>query len=321
MKILVTGGAGFIGSHTAERLVTAGHRVRVVDDLSTGSLANLAAVESEIELVQMDVRDAERLADACRGIDRVLHLAAVASVVKSIDEPLAAHEVNASGSLNVIEAARRGGAGRVILASSAAVYGNDPELPKRENSPTLPQSPYAWQKLCGEFYGRFFGETYGIEFVALRYFNVYGPRQDPDSPYSGVLSIFTSNAAQGRPLVIDGDGRQTRDFIYVKDVAEINARALEAAGPLPGAVNVSTNKETSILDAARIIMEAAGSDAVLQFSEERPGDIRRSFADNSLMMKSFDYTPQVDITAGLPQLVDEFRAGGPAPQANAGRSA
>ena len=306
MNILVTGGAGFIGSHSCERLVRAGHRVRVADNFSTGKRSNLSALAGDIELIELDIRDFEKLRAAASGMETIIHLAAVASVVRSIEEPLATQAINATGSLNVIEAARLEDVRRVLLASSAAIYGDDPVLPATEDSPSRPITPYAWQKLSSEFYGQFYGAQHGTEFLSLRYFNVYGPRQDPVSPYSGVLSIFTERATGGRPLIIYGDGRQTRDFIHVSDVAEINRLGVEATWPLPQIINVATGRETQIIDAARIILEAAGAadaDGCIEFEPARPGDIRRSFATSELMVKTFGYRPQVAVAAGLEELV------------------
>jgi UDP-glucose 4-epimerase len=306
MNILVTGGAGFIGSHTCERLVRAGHRVRVADNFSTGKRSNLSALAGDIELIELDIRDFEKLRAAASGMETIIHLAAVASVVRSIEEPLVTQAINATGSLNVIEAARLEDVRRVLLASSAAIYGDDPVLPTTEDSPIRPITPYAWQKLSSEFYGQFYGAQHGTEFLSLRYFNVYGPRQDPASPYSGVLSIFTERATGGRSLIIYGDGRQTRDFIHVSDVAEINRLGVEATWPLPQIINVATGRETQIIDAARIILEAAGAadaDSCIEFEPARPGDIRRSFATSELMVKTFGYRPQVAVAAGLEELV------------------
>ena len=306
MDVLVTGGAGFIGSHTCERLVRAGHRVRIVDDLSSGRRSNLAAVAMDVEFIELDIRDFDKLLAAANGCEIIIHLAAVASVARSVEEPLDTHAINATGSLNVLEAARQAGTRRVILASSASVYGDEPELPKTESSRVDPLTPYAWQKLSSEFYGRFYKKEHGIEFLALRYFNVYGPRQDPDSPYSGVLSIFAERAAAGQPLVIYGDGEQTRDFIHVKDVSEINLRAAEAGAPLPQFINVATARETRIIDAARLIREAAGAtgsgDGIL-FEEPRTGDIRRSYATGELMIKTLGHRPAVPVADGLRELV------------------
>lgn len=307
MKILITGGAGFIGSHTAESLVETGDTVRVVDDFSTGKAANLAAVADEIEIAELDIRDFTSLSQACEGIEVIFHLAAISSVERSIDDPLSVHAVNATGSLNVMEAARRKGVRRVIFASSAAVYGDHPELPKTEASPVQPLSPYAWQKLTGEFYGTTCRRLSGLEFIALRYFNVYGPRQDPDSPYSGVLSIFVNRALKGQAPVIFGDGKQTRDFINIADVAEINRLAATAPWPMPEVINVATNRETSILDAAQIIRELTGSSAGPVFELPRKCDIQRSYADNGRLLESLGYEPRLDIRNGLVGLCETLR--------------
>ena len=303
MNILITGGSGFIGSHTTELFVKDGHKVRVVDDFSSGARDNLSAVAGEIELIDLDIRDYAALEAACEGIDTILHLAAIPSVEKSILEPLVTHEVNATGSLNIIAAARRRDVRRVILASSAAIYGDYDELPKTENSPVQPISPYAWHKLTGEFYGKSYGELYGIEFLALRYFNVYGTRQDPKSPYSGVLSIFIERSLKGEPLTIHGDGGQTRDFIHVSDVAKANQLAAEAEWPLPQIMNVATGNETKIIDAAGIIQQAASNQAGIVYDGPRTGDIRRSFASCDLLEESLGYRPLINIEHGLTDLV------------------
>ncbi|MHB9054284.1 MAG: NAD-dependent epimerase/dehydratase family protein [Thermoleophilia bacterium] len=303
MKILITGGAGFIGSHTAELFVNEGHDVTVVDDFSSSSKSNLDSVADKIKLIEQDIRDTTALSRACKNSDVILHLAAVSSVEKSIEEPLTTHEVNTGGCLSVMEAARKNKVRRVIFSSSAAVYGNDPELPKTESSPVLPLSPYAWHKLTGEFYGRNYRELYGIDFLALRYFNVYGARQDPASPYSGVLTIFMNRAAGNEPITIFGDGSQTRDFIHVSDIASVNLLAAGAAGPLPGIINVSRGIETSILEMAELIRKTTGSSSEIVFREARKGDIRRSLASNSLLESALGYRPRVSIEAGLKTLV------------------
>ncbi|MEK7816953.1 MAG: NAD-dependent epimerase/dehydratase family protein, partial [Actinomycetota bacterium] len=206
------------------------------------------------------------------------------------------------GSINVMEAARKNSVRRVIYASSAAVYGDHPELPKTEASPVQPLSPYAWQKLTSEFYGTAYRKLYGLEFLALRYFNVYGTRQNPDSPYSGVLSIFMDKALKEQALVIFGDGRQTRDFIDVADVVEVNRLAASASWPLPEVINVATNIETSIIDVAEMILEMTGNATDPVFEEPRKCDIVRSFADNRQLFESFDYKPQIGIHEGLAEL-------------------
>jgi len=303
MKILITGGAGFIGSHTTELLVENGHEVTVVDDFSTGSRANLEAVEEKIDLVQLDIRDLEALTAACRGMDAVIHLAAVSSVEKSIMEPLATHEVNTSGCLSVMEAARENKVQRVIFSSSAAVYGDDPELPKTEDSPVRPLSPYAWHKLTGEFYGNNYRSLHGVNFAALRYFNVYGTRQDAASPYSGVLSIFIDRARNNQPLVVFGSGEQTRDFIHVSDVARVNLLAVESPEPLPPVMNVATGMETSIIQVAEKIQALCGSSAGVIHEAPRQGDINRSWASGALLTDTLGIRPSVEIDDGLAGLI------------------
>lgn len=305
MRVLLTGGAGFIGSHTAELFVDDGHNVTVIDDFSSGSRSNLARVAGRIELIKLDIRDTSALSRACANIDVILHLAAISSVEKSIEEPLATHEVNTGGCLSVMQVARENKVQRVIFSSSAAVYGNDPELPKTEDSPIRPLSPYAWHKLTGEFYGRNYQDLYGIDFLSLRYFNVYGPRQDPASPYSGVLTILTNKARENEPLTIFGDGAQTRDFIHVSDIARVNLLAARASGPLPGIINVSRGVETSVLEVAELIRKACGSKSRIIFRDERKRDIRRSYASNELLVSSLGYEPKVPIEEGLANLIED----------------
>lgn len=303
MKILITGGAGFIGSHTTELLVANGHAVTVVDDLSTGNLANLESVEDKIILVELDIRDLEALSSVCRGTDVLIHLAAVSSVEKSIQDPLTTHEVNTSGCLSVMEAARENKVKRVIFSSSAAVYGDDPDLPKTEDSPVRPLSPYAWHKLTGEFYGNNYRELHGVNFAALRYFNVYGSRQDPASPYSGVLSIFIDRARNNLPLIVFGNGEQSRDFIHVSDVARVNLMAVESMKPLPPVMNVATGRETSINEVAKKIQNLCGSDAGTIYEAPRQGDIDRSYASGALLAETLKLTPSVAIDEGLAGLI------------------
>ncbi|GBE58332.1 UDP-glucose 4-epimerase [bacterium BMS3Abin01] len=303
MDILVTGGAGFIGSHTCECLLRAGHKVRVFDNMSTGKLSNLKEVRADVDLREADIRDYESLADSCRGMDAVIHLAAVSSVEKSLAEPRSTQHINAGGTLNMIQAAGRQDVRRIVFSSSAAVYGNHPELPKRENSPTQPLSPYGWQKVTGEFYGSFFCRIYRNEFTALRYFNVYGPRQDPSSPYSGVLSIFADKSLRGEPLIIQGDGLQTRDFIHVLDIAEVNLRAVEAGPTPPNILNIATGIETSINHVAEMISTAAAQGSEIRHAAARDNDIHRSFAGIDLMKTYFDYTATIEMNKGVLDLL------------------
>lgn len=303
MRILITGGAGFIGSHTTELLVAHGHEITVVDDFSTGNSANLESVVENINLLQLDIRDLKTLTSACRGMDAIIHLAAVSSVEKSIAEPLSTHEVNTTGYLSVMEAARDNKVQKVIFSSSAAVYGDDADLPKTEDSPVQPLSPYAWHKLTGEFYGNNYRSLYGINFSALRYFNVYGSRQDPESPYSGVLSIFIDRARKRLPLIVFGNGAQTRDFIHVSDVAKVNLLAVESTEPLPPIMNVATGIETSIAQVAEKIQTLCGSNAGVTHEASRQGDIKRSCASVSLLTGTLGMRPSVKIDEGLAGLI------------------
>jgi nucleoside-diphosphate-sugar epimerase len=230
MKMLVTGGAGFIGSHIVRRLLAMGREVRVLDNLSTGHIENLSSVAHEIEFLQGDIRDIVAVREAMQGCDAVVHLAAVPSVPRSIADPATSHDANATGTLNVLMAARDAGVGRVVAASSSSIYGSNPELPKRESLQPLPISPYAVSKLAAESYCRSFFEVYGLETVALRYFNVFGPRQDPNSEYAAVIPKFIQSLRNGEPPVIFGDGEQSRDFTYVSNVVDANVAALETPG-------------------------------------------------------------------------------------------
>ena len=245
-KALVTGGAGFIGSNLVDALLREGADVKVLDNLSTGRLKNLERVERQIEFKQGDIRDIETVKSICYGCDIVFHQAAVVSVPQTVEDPLMSAAVNDTGTLNVLEAARNVGVKRVVLASSCAVYGDDPELPKQEHMIVKPQSPYAVQKYTSEMNAGLYYELYGLETVCLRYFNVFGPRQDPTSPYSGVISIFMASAAQGRQPIIYGDGMQYRDFVFVNDVVNANLLAAVADKAKGGVFNIGTGQYVTI---------------------------------------------------------------------------
>jgi UDP-N-acetylglucosamine/UDP-N-acetyl-alpha-D-glucosaminouronate 4-epimerase len=225
MRYLVTGGAGFIGSNTVYELVRRGHSVAVLDDLSTGKEANLEQVRKQITFIRASITNRDAVDEACRGVDYVLHLAARTSVPRSVKQPLETNEINVDGTLNVLVAARDAGVRRVVFASSSAIYGDTPTLPKHEDMPPAPISPYGASKLIGEIYGRVFHRNYGLDFVALRYFNVFGPRQDPRSPYSGVLSLFITAMLNGAQVNVFGDGEQSRDFTFVQNVVAANIQA------------------------------------------------------------------------------------------------
>ncbi|MNR82142.1 UDP-glucose 4-epimerase [compost metagenome] len=300
MRILVTGGAGFVGSHSIERLLEAGHAVTAFDNLSTGKPSNLDGLD--VRLVEGDVRDMEALDETlAEGYDAVLHLAAVVSVPISVADPIGSHEINTRGTLNVFEAARRHGIRRVVHASSAAVYGELPP-PLHEEMLLKPLSPYAAQKLQNEIDAGVYSRLYGLETVSLRYFNIFGPRQDPKSPYSGVLSIFIDALAEGRRPTIFGDGLQTRDFVYVGDVAQANCLALTRELS-HGIYNVGTGKTTSVLEAFRAIAQAVGIDLDPEFGPERGGDIRHSLATISAIMQALGYRPETDFADGIRKTV------------------
>jgi UDP-glucose 4-epimerase len=311
MFILVTGGCGFIGSHVCEALVRAGHRVRVLDNLSSGFRHHLAAVADQVEVRLGDVRDAQTVFEACRGVEAVFHEAALVSVADSVARPRDNHDINVTGTLNVLEAARTQGARRVVLASSAAVYGNDPALPKRESMRPQPASPYAVAKLAGEHYLQVYRELYGMENVALRYFNVYGPRQSAASPYSGVISKFVQCLQRGIPPTVCGDGLQSRDFVYVKDVVQANLAALTLDGAeVEPVFNVASGRVTTLLDLVRVLGELAGRPLDPEFAPPRAGDIRHSAADITQAMHRLGYRPGYALSDGLRLLLEHVLSQG-----------
>jgi nucleoside-diphosphate-sugar epimerase len=299
MRFLVTGGAGFIGSNTVDELVRCGHSVVVFDDLSTGKEENLEGVRDEIEFIHGSVTDIDRVRAACEGTDYVLHLAARTSVPRSVKDPLETNRVNVDGTLNVLVAARDAKARRVVFAGSSSVYGETRTLPKRESITPAPISPYGASKLAGEVYGRAFHRTYGLEFVVLRYFNVFGPRQDPGSPYSGVLSRF--NAAilnEARPTVY-GDGEQSRDFTYVANIVEANLLACEAS-EAPGLVlNAGTGNRYTLNQTLSVLEKITGRPIKAKYAPTRQGDIRHSQADIMLAQEKLGYKPRVGFEEGL----------------------
>jgi UDP-glucose 4-epimerase len=304
MVYLVTGGAGFIGSHLVEALVEAGESVRVLDNLSTGRLANLHAVRDRIDLIQGDVRDPGTVERAVTGSEVILHHAAIASVPQSMDDPRTTYDVNATGTLNVLLAARAAGTRRVVYASSSAVYGDDPKLPKQEALPPAPRSPYAVCKLVGEELCRAFTATYGLSTVCLRYFNVFGPRQDPRSPYAAVIPRFVACLYEGIPLPVYGDGKQTRDFVSVASVVAANLQAAQRSG-IDGAVfNIASGKATSLLELADALGRASGRTPELQFLPERPGDVRDSFADIGRATQALGLSP-APLADGLKAVLSE----------------
>lgn len=306
VKALVTGGAGFIGSHLVTRLLELGHEVRVLDNFATGRRSNLDHVVSDVQLVEGDIRSYERAHTAVQGCEVVFHQAALPSVPRSIQDPLTSDATTVTGSLNILLAARDAGVRRVVLASSSSVYGAALDLPKHEGIAPLPISPYAVAKLAAEGYARALGGVYGFETVALRYFNVFGPRQDPNSQYSAVIPRFINALAEGRSPVVFGDGEQSRDFTYVSNVVDANLLAVDAPGVSGQAFNVAFGDRVSLnqlLDELRGLLEA---DVAAEYRPERAGDVRHSLADLSSARESLGYAPAVDLREGLRRTIAAY---------------
>ena len=302
--ILITGGAGFIGSHLCDALLDKGYAVRIVDDLSTGKRANLRLDHPKLELIEGDVADAELVARAASGCRAVVHLAAVASVQASVDDPVKTHQSNFIGTLNVCEALRINGIKRVLFASSAAVYGNNGEgLAIDEDTPKAPLTPYAVDKLAGEQYLDFYRRQHGLEPVVFRFFNIFGPRQDPSSPYSGVISIFCERALKGQPITLFGDGEQTRDFVYVGDLVTVMVQALEQAQVEEGAVNIGLSKATSLNQLLAALKSVVGELPAISHGPARPGDIRHSRASNQRLLTRFKFPEPTPMAEGLARLL------------------
>lgn len=312
MKLLVTGGAGFIGSHLVRGLLTRGDSVRVLDDFSSGKRENLADVQRDIEVIEGDVRDADRVRAACEGVEGVFHEAAIGSVPLSIEDPRKTHEVNLSGTLHLLIAARELGIRRFVFASSSSVYGDRPEPVKTEDLPLAPRSPYAVSKLAAEAYSLVFCHVYGLQAVALRYFNVYGPRQDPSSMYAAVVPRFATSLLQGKAPTIFGDGGQTRDFTYVEDVVRANLLALECPPEACGkAYNIACGQATSINELFRSLREEVGGEAAKLKPLHQPlqkGDIRDSLASIETARDDLGFVPTVGIEEGLRLTVEWYRS-------------
>ncbi|BAF59276.1 MAG: SDR family oxidoreductase [Pelotomaculum sp.] len=303
---LVTGGAGFIGSNLAIALVEQGHRVRVLDNFATGSIENLRPVFKEIELYRGDLRNLDDVRRTAGGAEVVYHLAALPSVPRSVADPLTANEVNITGTLNVFLAARDAGVRRVVYASSSSVYGNSEDLPKLETMPPRPMSPYAVTKLAGENYGRVFYELYGLETVGLRYFNVFGPRQDPRSEYAAVIPRFIDALLKGRPPVIYGDGRQSRDFTYVDDVVRASILSSEAAGAAGEVFNIAAGHRISLNELLAVLTEITGINGDAVYAGARPGDVKHSAACIEKASAILGYVPLTAFKDGLRMTVEWF---------------
>ena len=305
---LVTGGAGFIGSHLADRLLAEGWGVRVLDDFSSGRESNLAEAGSRIELLRGDLRDEASVARAVAGAEVVFHEAAVPSVPRSVAEPLRTNSVNLDGTLLLLEAARRAGVRRVVFAASSSAYGDTEVLPKVETMPPAPLSPYALQKWAGEAYCRMYSRFYGLETVALRYFNVFGPRQNPHSEYAAVIPRFVRACLQGEPPRIFGDGEQTRDFTYVADAVQANLLAAEAPAAVGEVVNVAGGVQTSLNQLLRLIGEVTGKPVTPEYEPPRAGDVRHSLADLRRARELLGYAPAISLREGLRRTAESLAA-------------
>jgi len=311
---LVTGGAGFIGSHITEELVRRGHQVRVADNLSTGKRSNLDHV-SGVEFLEGDLADLDVAHRAVRGCDYVLHQAAIPSVPRSVKDPIGSNRANVDATVTVLVASRDAGVKRLVFAGSSSAYGNTPTLPKREDMPSSPLSPYALQKVVGEQYLQLFTRLYGLETVSIRYFNVFGPRQDPSSPYSGVISVFASALIENRAPKIYGDGEQTRDFTYVANVVDGVLRACEAPGASGEIINVATGGRISLNELFRTMRDLVGGSVEPIYEPERAGDVRDSQADITKARTILNYEPIVSFEEGLRRTVEWYRTAGAAASA------
>jgi nucleoside-diphosphate-sugar epimerase len=308
--VLVTGGAGFIGSHLTRRLLDDGAFVRVVDNLSTGYRRNLEDILDRIEFIQGDIGDRDTCATAAEGVDTLYHVAALPSVPRSMADPIATHDANVNGTLNLLEAGRHAGVRRFVYSSSSSAYGDTPVLPKAEDAEPLPRSPYAAAKLAGELYTLAYARAGMVEGVALRYFNVFGPRQDPNGPYAAVIPLIFRAAMNDTPITIYGDGGQTRDFTYVDNVVEANIRAGtgEAARVSGHCVNVGAGSRTSLLELVRLAEEVTGHRINRRHAPERPGDVRDSQADLGRARAVLGYTPGVSVREGIERLWEWYQA-------------
>jgi nucleoside-diphosphate-sugar epimerase len=307
MFYLVTGGAGFIGSNTVGRLLELGERVRVLDNFSTGKRPYLFPLRDRIELIEGDIRYLNVVQEATKGVDYVIHLAALPSVPRSIRTPIESNDVNVSGTLNVLIAARDLGVKRVVYAASSSAYGNTEVLPKTEDMAALPLSPYAVNKFAGELYCRVFHQVYGLETVSLRYFNVFGPRQDPMSQYSAVIPKFIGAALAGQPPVIFGDGGQSRDFTFVENVVEANLLACRADGASGETINIACGTRVTLNELAGMIGRIVGTDVKPAYQPQRSGDVRHSLADIRKAERILGYRPGTSLEAGLRRTVDWLR--------------
>jgi len=307
MRFVITGGAGFIGSHISDALVNRGDDVIIFDNCFSGKIENIRHLvdSSSVSFIKGSVTDQELLKHICKDADGIFHEAAITSVPRSVHNPLASNEANITGTLNVLVAAQKSGIKKVVYASSSSVYGDTPTLPKREDMTPNPLSPYAITKMTGEYYLKVFHELYGIDTVSLRYFNVFGPRQDPNSQYSAVIPKFITKILHHESPIIYGDGSQTRDFTYVKDVVQANIRAMESDAQ--GVFNVAYGNRISLIKLAQTIMDKLGEDLPIKFESSRSGDIHDSLADISAAQKAFEYAPEYTVTTGLEETIAWYK--------------
>jgi UDP-glucose 4-epimerase len=304
---LVTGGAGFIGSHLSRRLLELGHQVRVLDDFSTGHRNNLAEIESRIELIEGDICDLATAERAARGAEAVFHLAARASVPRSVEFPREANEANVTGTLNMLLAARDAGARRFIYSASSAAYGDTPTLPKVESMTPMPLSPYAVSKLAAEHYCACFAEVYGLETISLRYFNVFGPRQDPNSAYAAAIPAFVSRMIRGERPIVFGDGEQSRDFCYIENVLSANLLAFEAEKLSGETVNIACGERITINRIIELINQHLGTDIQPEYRDPRPGDVLHSLAAIDAAERAIGYKPLVMFAEGLGRSIEWYQ--------------
>jgi len=309
-KYLITGIAGFIGSTIARRILAQGDQVRGVDNLATGNRKNVEEIADRIDFRQADILDLDAMHSACEGVDYIFHEAAIPSVPKSVLDPLGSNRANIDGTVNVLVAARDAKVKRVVYAASSSAYGDTPTLPKKEEMPPNPISPYAVAKLASEYYMISFYRCYGLETVCLRYFNIFGPRQDPTSPYSGVLAKFITTMLQGEQPTIFGDGEQSRDFTYVDNAVDANLMACKApAAKVAGRVfNVATGRRVTLTETFQTLKKIMAFSGEVKYAEERTGDIKHSLADISPAEKAFGYKPKVDFEEGLRRTIEWYKA-------------
>ena len=308
MKVLITGGAGFIGSNLARAFIKEGVKVKIIDNFSTGKRENIEDIKDKIEFIEGDITDKRTIEEAVKGVDYVLHEAAIPSVARSVEDPISSNHANITGTLLLLEASRRFNIKRVIYASSSSAYGDTPTLPKREDMKPLPLSPYAITKLTGEYYMKVYCELFKVETISLRYFNVFGPYQDPKSEYAAVIPRFITRMLRDEPPVIFGDGLQTRDFCYIDNVIDANFKAIKAGRVAVGKVfNIACGRRIDLLTLVDIINKYLGKDLKPIFDKPRPGDIKHSLADISLAKKLLGYEVKVEVEEGLKRTIDWFK--------------